>query len=210
MSNSREPVGNSISRHVTQLEQNDLVWDDALGRWRRVTGVWHYTAERSHQRMVKVVLDMSAFHRHAASEDAYYVVLTDDDVDPQVRPLSATERRHATRRGARDDSDATAGTANATSATAAEPAAESVVAEPAVASAESPAETPVADARQVDQAAGERVRREALGLSRGELSRRCELTVSALWRVENGRAKDDELVRVRAALTVEEERRAAQ
>lgn len=210
MATVSEPVGTSEDRHVTKIEERDVVWDASLGRWRRVTSVWHYVAERSRQDMVKLVLDLSVVHRHVASDDdARYVVLLDDVAASEVRPLSATERRRATRRGGQDDDDTSgSGSTQTTTAASADEATVPDVVETPTAPATSSPETPVATSRQVDQTAGERARRDALRLSRGELAERSGLTVSALWRVENGRGKAIELMRVRTALDAEEARRA--
>jgi predicted transcriptional regulator len=51
-----------------------------------------------------------------------------------------------------------------------------------------------------------RARREALGISRGRFAELCGLTQGALWRVEDGRPKDDELDRVVRALREQETR----
>jgi hypothetical protein len=197
------PVGRAESRHVTQLREGDLVWDVALRRWRRVTSTWRYTTECTGQDMVKIVLDMSAFHRIAAGDDARYDVLLDDRPEPSVAPLSATERRRELRRRGRDDDDTPESEPTDVDATSpADPTTPPVAAEPALsASSAAPG--------QVVQASTERARREALGLSRADLARLTGLTVGALWRVENGRPKSDELARLHAALESEENRHAS-
>lgn len=198
------PVGRSESRHVTQLREGDLVWDPALRRWRRVTSTWRYTTECTRQDMVKIVLDMSAFHRIAAGDDAHYDVLLDDRPDQRVAPLSATERRRELRRRGRDDDDSTESEPTDVDATStADPSTQPVATEPAL---KPPASAP----GQSVQESAERARREALRLSRGDLARLSGLTVGALWRIENGRPKSDELARVHAALESEESRHASQ
>lgn len=210
MATARKPVGASEPRHVTKIAEHDLVWDEALGRWRRVTSVWHYVADRTQRDMVKVVLDLSAVHRHDAGDETYYDVLLDDVVAPEVRPLSATERRRATRRGEQDDDDASgSGRTQAATASSADKAAVSDVVATATMPTASSSNAPATASRQVDQPAGERERREALRLSRADLAGRSGLTVSALWRVENGRGKDTEIAQVRDALNIEEARHAA-
>jgi len=189
-----DPVGAFERKHVTELAEDDLVWDADLGRWRRVTSVVRYTAQVSGTKMIKVVLDLSTWTRREVSGEAYYDVLLDAEPSTAVRPLSATERRRIARRGASADVDE--------ESTLQPPAA------PATTAAQPPAErsTPAAD--QTDHGGDVRARREELRLSRATVAELCGLTPGALWRVENGRPKDDELDRVRAALDAEEARRA--
>ena len=188
------PVGAYESRHITTLAKGDLVWDVELRRWREVTSVLHYTAERTKQDMVKIVLDISTYHRHVAGGDTHYAVLLDERPAERVRPLTATERRRNARRGARDDdSDATT---------------TPPVAEQPTVTTSAPAERRTAVPDQVVPTVDVRARREALRLSRHALAERAGLTPGALWRVEDGRPKNDELDRVIATLDSEEAQRA--
>jgi len=200
-----EPIGNYEWRHVSEVEENDLVWCDTIGRWRKVTSVWHYTTEVSKTDMVKIVTDLSAYHRYVKDEGNRLAVLLDAEPHPKVRPLTPTERRRALRgRGGQDEDEAPAGSPGAAATAPAQQAAGQPVSGQPVEAVSPPAETTASNARQVDQGGDVRGRREALRLSRNALAALAGLTPGALWRVEDGRPKDDELQRVIAALATEE------
>lgn len=174
--------GNSEPRHITQIVEGDLVWDDELGRWKRVTSALRYTTEVGKQDMVKLVFDISTHIRQAATENVTYDVLLDDEPHPSVAPLSATQRRKRLRGRASDEAEETspAKTSDVTTAVATPP------------------------AGGVQSTGDVRARREALGISRAKFAGLCGLTQGALWRVEDGRPKDDELAQVLRALEEQE------
>lgn len=176
--------GNYEPRHVTAIREGDLVWDDQLTRWRRVTTALRYTTAVGHHDMVKLVFDISTYVRNAAGDDAWYDVLLDDEPHPSVTPETATRRRKRLRGRSSDEPEETT---PEVSPDALETAAELVVG-------------------MVQSAGDVRTRREALGIARAKFAEICGLTAGALWRVEDGRPKGDELTKVIAALESQEAR----
>lgn len=170
-------------RHVTVIREGDLVWNAECGRWQRVTSAFHYTTAVGGHDMVKLVFDLSTYIRCAASDDATYEVLLDAEPHPSVAPLTATQRRRQLRGRSDGDAEETAPeTSRDDTATVVAP-----------------------TSGRVESTGDVRVRREALRVSRGKFAEMCGLTAGALWRVEDGRPKDDELARVLRVL-VEQER----
>jgi hypothetical protein len=132
--------------------------------------------------MVKLVFDLSTYVRHVVDDGPRYDVLLDVEPSPHVAPETATARRQRVRGKSTEEP---AGT-------------------PSVKTSETPAK-PVAPQTDGDQPAGNvRARREALRIPRAKFATLCGLTPGALWRVEDGRHKDDELDKVLQALTEQE------
>jgi hypothetical protein len=181
---STEPVGAHESRHVTAIAEGDHVWDTELGRWRLVTSALTYTTERTKQRMVKLVFDLSTYVRHVVDDGPQYDVLLDDEPQPHVIPETATARRRRLRGKATEE----------------------VEVAPSVKTSETPQAVPTPVAGGVQSAGDVRTRREALRIPRARFAELCGLTPGALWRVEDGRPKDDELDRVLQTLTKQEAR----
>lgn len=174
--------GNYESRHVTDIREGDLVWDDDRGRYRTVTSVWRYTTDVGHHDMVKLVFDLSTFIRHAASEDARYDALLDDEPHSSVEPETATRRRKRLRSKSSEEPEET-------------------TPEPIQ---NTPEQTPKPPAGRVEPVGGIRARREALRIPRAKFAEMCGLSAGALWRVEDGRPKNDELSKVMATLESQE------
>lgn len=206
MSVKSDPVGAHEMRHVTKISEGDLVWDGDIKRWRKVTLVTHYVALVSGRAMVKIVLDMSVWHRHVSDDDGGYYAIALVDVPADVAPLSATDRRRAARRGEPSEADhAPVGAAPHAAATVPADQADLAARPPAV-MPDGASDAPVPAQQQVGQRDAVRARREVLRLSRGKLAELSGVTPGALWRIENGRPKDDELDRVSVALDAEEAR----
>lgn len=178
-------VGRSEARHVTKIREGDLVWDDDLGRWRRVTQALRYTTEVGKHDMVKLVFDITTWIRHAANEETTYQVLLDDEPPARVAPETATARRRRVRGKASADAEETAP-------------------ETTRDASETASESPAGTDPQVGDV---RARREALGIARAKFAELCGLTAGALWRVEDGRPKSDELAQVLRTLETEEARK---